>query len=220
MLVGPLASAATVTLPHDLREGDRDVTPNAVLPDRATPIVVTGITDTTVSFRNDGTLVESAIFQAIRWHSIQEAQPLLIPPLLWQGNPGTAGAVPERSFLPESWEEQDVATGLTDKIVAATVSTLFDEVDMVRAGSLTGLTTRLTSAITAGALTVKVSINGAATAFTLVHTSVSNPSGGRATLAPGTVPFAPGDRVGILIDTTVGFSPTSTDLLVRVEVEV
>lgn len=93
LAVGPLAAGASVTLAHNLASNDVSVAPTLVFPDRSTPIVVTATTATTVTFRNDGTGVESANFRCERgWQP--EVDAYAVTPMRWQGLnvSGTAGA--------------------------------------------------------------------------------------------------------------------------------
>jgi hypothetical protein len=85
---------------------------------------------------------------------------------------------------------------------------------MTRAGSIVGLSTRLTEAITAGTLTVEVTINGSPS-FALVHTSGT---GSQFTQSAGIDSYAAGDLVGIRITTDAGFLPNTTDLEAYIQV--
>lgn len=88
LAVGPLAPAASVTLAHNLASNDQNLAPTLVFPDRATPIVVTATTATTVTFTNAGTGVESANFRCERgWQP--EVDAYAVTPMRWQG--GTVG---------------------------------------------------------------------------------------------------------------------------------
>lgn len=118
-------------------------------------------------------------------------------------------ASPEVHFMPEMWAQQNVAAGQTDVPLDAAVSSNFDTIKMIRAGSIVGISTRLTEPITAGTLTVTVTKNGNAQAMSLVH---SSGSGGSATQAAGIDSYLSGDLIGVKITTSVGFSPVTTDL--------
>jgi len=123
-------------------------------------------------------------------------------------------ASPEVYFMPEMWAQQNVAAGQTDVPLDATVSANFDTIKMIRAGSIVGISTRLTEPITAGTLTVTVTKNGIACAMSLVH---SSGSGGSATQAAGIDSYFPGDLIGVKITTSVGFLPVTTDLEVWID---
>lgn len=135
-----------------------------------------------------------------------------------QLTPG-GGSSTSRYFPPEQWTQKAVAASQTDVALSAQVSTDYDTWKAVRAGSITGLSTRLTSAVTAGTLTVQVTINGAGGTLTLAHTSISNASGGIVTQAAGVDTFSAGDLLAIRLTTTVGFTPTTTDLEAYIECE-
>jgi hypothetical protein len=92
LAVGPLAPAAIVVVPHNLIVDGLPLAPTSVMPDRGTPIIVTAITSTTVTFQNMGAIPSSANFRAEFTHSIQR-NPLNIAPQLWQGDVGGGGSV-------------------------------------------------------------------------------------------------------------------------------
>jgi hypothetical protein len=128
----------------------------------------------------------------------------------------------DRYAPPEKWDQQNVAASQTDVDLTALVSTSFDTIKMIRAGSIVGLSTRFTAAITDATVdsaVVTVTINGAAGTLELSHSSGVNPSGGEATQGPGIDTFVAGDLVGIQITTLGTFAPTSTDIEAWLEVE-
>jgi hypothetical protein len=95
------------------------------------------------------------------------------------------------------------------------ISTSFDTIKMIRAGSIVGLSTKLTEAITdanAGSLVVVVTINGIAGTLSISHSSGSNPNGAEAAQASGIDTFVAGDEIGIELSTLGTFAPTTTDL--------
>lgn len=133
------------------------------------------------------------------------------------GGGGSGGAAAGPSMvnpmaLPEQWAQENVAASQTNVALSAQVSTSFDTVKAVRAGSLVGFATRLTEPITAGTLTVELTINGAGTGFLLAHTAGSNPSGGVAAQAVGVDAYVAGDLIGVRITTDAGFLPITTEL--------
>jgi hypothetical protein len=116
-----------------------------------------------------------------------------------------------RSFIPEQWAaEGAIAASDTNVGMKSQLSTNFDTFVMLRAGSITGLVWRLNGGpITAGTLTVTVRINGATVAVIGVSTSVSNPNGGRQTVATGVVPYVAGDLVDVQYTCDAGLLPTA-----------
>ena len=120
---------------------------------------------------------------------------------------------------PEQWALQDIAANLTNQALSAQVSTDFDNIPMIRAGSIVGLNTRFTEAITTGTATVTVTVNGSAGTLSVVSTSVSNSTGGRSTQRAGIDTFAAGGLVGIQITTDGTFAPTTTDIESWLEIE-
>lgn len=126
----------------------------------------------------------------------------------------TLPASPEVHFMPEMWAQQNVAAGQTDVALSATVSAHFDTIKMIRAGSIVGIATRLTEAITAGTITVTVTKNGVACAMTLSH---GTGTGGSAIQAAGIDNYNSGDLIGVRVTTSAGFLPITTDLEVWVD---
>lgn len=93
LTVTDLAPGATVTLPHGLQSDYRQLTsPSVIWPDRATPIGVTAANATSVTFKNFGGAIESAVFLAQLTHTIQVND--LAVPLFWKGTGGSSGTVP------------------------------------------------------------------------------------------------------------------------------
>jgi hypothetical protein len=109
--------------------------------------------------------------------------------------------------MPEQWASLNVGAGLTNVAMSTQVSTNFDDIKMMRPGSIVGLATRLTQAITAGSLTVSITTNGVAGALSIVHTSGS---GSVATQVVGIDAYLAGDLIGIQFTTTAGFLPALT----------
>jgi hypothetical protein len=130
------------------------------------------------------------------------------------GAPVSVSAIEEEedmSFLPEQWERASVAASLTDDVVEAAVSSLFDTIKMDFAGSIVSLVTQLSDVVTAGTLTVSVTKNGSAV-FSGAHTSGANSSGGVFTQDEAVDEFAAGDLIGIKITTTADYEPATLDL--------
>lgn len=91
-----LAASASVPIAHGINiEGITGVghMPNIVLPDRATPIGVSGMTTTTVTFTNFGDVTASADFYVALDHTIQKDHADLGSTLIWLGNDLMANAV-------------------------------------------------------------------------------------------------------------------------------
>ena len=127
----------------------------------------------------------------------------------------------KRLSPPEKWNQQNVAKSQTNVALSTLVSTNFDDIKMIRAGSIVGLGSRFSTAVTAGTATVKVSVNGATTGtLTVVSTNASNASGGQSTQQAGIDRFVAGDEVSILITTDGSFAPDGgTNLEAWLEIE-
>lgn len=114
---------------------------------------------------------------------------------------------------PEKWGQNNVAASQVAVPLSALVSVNFDTIKMQGiGGSIIGIVSRLTEAVTAGTLTVTVTIDGVPGTLALTHTSVLNPSGGFALESPGIDIYLGGSEVGINIDTDAGFLPNTTDI--------
>jgi len=125
---------------------------------------------------------------------------------------------PVRFSPPEQWVQNNVAASQTAVALSTQVSTNFPiDIQMIRAGSIVGLNARFTEAITAGTVTLIVSINGVA--GTLNVALVGAGTSGRSTQAAGIDTFVAGDLIGIQITTTVGFLPITTDVEAWLEIE-
>jgi hypothetical protein len=113
---------------------------------------------------------------------------------------------------PERWGQENVAANQAAVALSAMVSINFDDIKMIRAGSIVGLATRFTEAITAGQATVIVTKNGVATALQVVHTNAANQTGGIATAAIAAITYVAGDLIGMTITTNGAFLPLTTDV--------
>jgi hypothetical protein len=126
----------------------------------------------------------------------------------------STGAV-DIDAIPEMWAQQNVAATQTNVDLSAQVSTSFDTIVAIRAGSIRGLNTRFTAAVTdvnADAALVRVTKNGASGTLSVSSSSGVNPSGGRSTQAAGIDTFVAGDLLGIEITTLGTYTPATLDL--------
>lgn len=87
-----LGAGASLTVAHGLLSGGVSVAPTLVFPDRATPIIVSMVTATTITFTNTGLSAETAKFRCERgWQP--EVDAATVPNMFWQGG-GTGGIAP------------------------------------------------------------------------------------------------------------------------------
>ena len=94
--VPDLGAGDRTTLFHGLLSGGVGVAPTLVFPDRATSIIVTGTTATTITFTNAGTGTETANFRCERgWQP--EVDAFSVTPMFWQGG-ATGGLVAPRTL--------------------------------------------------------------------------------------------------------------------------
>lgn len=118
--------------------------------------------------------------------------------------------------LPEAWAYPNVPANQTTALpLFAQVSGINNEVRMVRSGSIVGLTTRFSEAITAGSLTVTVTKNGTPVTLAAVHTSGT---GTQVTQNGGIDTYVAGDLIGVQFTTNNAFLPVTTDLEAWVQV--
>ena len=115
---------------------------------------------------------------------------------------------------PEKWYQSNVPANQSPAVALnGLVSVNFDDIKAIRAGSIVGLSTRFTGAITdatANAAVVTVTVNGVAGTLNVSHSSGTNPNGGEATQAAGVDTFNAGDLLGIKIETLASFTPAGT----------
>ena len=116
----------------------------------------------------------------------------------------------ETSTLLEKWTQKNIMASQVDVDLSALVSTDYDTLKMIRAGSIRGMSTRFDLPITdptVDSCVVTVTKNGAAGTLSLPHSSLVNPSGGEVTQAAGIDAFVAGDLIGIQITTLASFTP-------------
>jgi hypothetical protein len=116
---------------------------------------------------------------------------------------------------PEMWVQPNVPANQAATPLSSQVSGSNNAIRMARAGSIVGLSTRLTEAITAGSLTVTITKNGTPVTLSLIHTSGT---GSQTTQAAGIDTYVAGDLIGIQYATNSGFLPITTDLDAWIEV--
>jgi len=124
-------------------------------------------------------------------------------------------------LVPEAFYQDNVAAGQANVDLAARVSGNWVNYQAIRGGSIVGLRTRLTEAITDAndnSLIVTVTINGAPGTLLVSHKAGSNQVGGRATQATGIDTYVAGDLIGVELTTLGTFAPATTDLEAVLEV--
>jgi hypothetical protein len=129
------------------------------------------------------------------------------------GSGGTGGGA---FALPEQWSFQNVPASQTATVVPAAVSTEFDAIRMIRTGSIVGLMSRLSAAVSAGSITVSVTKNGVIQPS--LNVLIAAGTAGQTTVAATTVPYIVGDLIGVVMTTTGTFAPTTSDLEAWIEV--
>jgi hypothetical protein len=86
LTVTALGAGASITIPHGLKSRGLGIVPTLILCDRASPIGVTIVTSTSVTFFNNGGVPETANFRVEYDHSIHATG---TTPVYWQGFVGT-----------------------------------------------------------------------------------------------------------------------------------
>lgn len=218
-----LAVGVPVALPHGLNQDGRALVPDVVLPSAGGFTIAADATNVTATRTVEAAsgAVDVLVFQlhtVLRNFGPTTPPPGNLPsgslapqPFIVEPGTLTPVATAGRYALPDKWSQNDIAASQTNVALAQNVSQLFDTTKAIRAGSLIGFSTRIDSTITAGTLTIELTINGAGTGFTLVHTSGSNPTGGEATQAAGLSPFVAGDVIGARITTNGAFAMNDAD---------
>jgi hypothetical protein len=119
--------------------------------------------------------------------------------------------------LPERWFQTSPPAAQTTQAMQARVSG-FDDIPMIRAGSIVGVNWRLRSMLVAGTLTINPTINGTPTSIFGMSATNGSTLGGSEVQGPGDDHYETGDTIGVVISTT-SFAPT-TNNLVEVWIEV
>jgi hypothetical protein len=127
------------------------------------------------------------------------------------GPTGGSAVVTNPASPPEQWAVEIVPANTPATAMSAQVSTNFDEIKMMRPGSIVGISSRLTTAVTAGTVQVDATINGVIVPAAALNVTMGVAStGGQTLAAPGVAPYVAGDLIGIKFTTSVGFTPDAT----------
>ncbi len=186
--LGPLAPGETRTVPHGLHEAiggsPRPVKPTSVLPDCATPIIVTAADELTITVNNPTTSALATTFRVERVHTIHENPRFaddnvpVEPPftmLLWQGNCGDGQGPPgpPGAGAVLFWGNDSIAAAADTRFLTpghggVAPLTNLARVPIPRAGTLRNLVVRHNSpAGNGGVVTYLVRVNGVATPITI-----------------------------------------------------
>ncbi len=228
-----LVVGVPTAIAHNLNQDGRALVPDEVNPAVGVLTVTADATNVTVT--RVAAVDPAAVDVLVKsWHTvdrefgsyqpspgIQPSGSLAPQPFVLQPGSGGGAAVAGRYVIPEKWTRNDVPAASANIVMSQQVSQLFDDTKMIRAGSLTGLSTRLTAAITGvgSSLVVTVRINGAPTALAITHTDAVNTTGGEATAAAGAIPFVAGDLIGMVFTTNAAYAPLTLDLESWVEID-
>lgn len=116
------------------------------------------------------------------------------------------------------WDDDLTGTGGPTALVRFGAGAAFPNAFIgTRPGSITGIIVKSNEARTAGTATFEVTKNGTGTGLTAVLDG-TNTTLKASNQAPGTDTFVAGDEIGVTI-TTAGWTPTTADIRVAVEVE-
>lgn len=124
-------------------------------------------------------------------------------------------------IVPLLFVQDNVAASQTDvqlniQEVASAAALLVQGISMPWAGSVVGISVDLSSAATAGQLTVGVTNGGTEAAATTQ--TITTQTAKTAVFQQGTVTFVAGDKLGVEITTNAGWDATTADLAVIVYV--
>jgi hypothetical protein len=203
-------------LPHGLNFGTRPVIPDLAIPSVAGFTVGANVTNVTVI--NNGPVAADIDVYVEAWHTIERdfgaaATVVLSPQPFVPNFTGVAGS--DTYSPPEAWAVQNIGAATPPTPMSALVSTSFDEIEAIQAGSITGMNARLTEVLTAGDILVTVTINGVP--GTLAVAGGIGFTSGRTTQAAGIDVFAAGDLIGVQYETGIGTTPVNADLEAWIE---
>lgn len=117
---------------------------------------------------------------------------------------------------PEAWGQNGIPRN-SDLNMQPLVSTHFETIKLMRAGSLVGLCSRLDDTITAGTMTIEVYLNGVGTGLTIVHSAGGNQTGGISTSLPGVITYGAGDLIGLHLTSDNAFAPDTANVEAWIE---
>lgn len=165
-------------------------------------------------------LVGATPYSGAYWLTAALAQPQFLTPVAFASDISATGGYRQQSG---GWKQDTtVAASQTDVVLTDTIATRGRVI--ARQGSITGVAVNLSSARTAGTLTVKVqrSTDGGATWATVVGPSVAistNVKSGQATFGKDQYGFAAGDMLRLTVTTDGSFTPTANNLDACLEIE-
>lgn len=118
------------------------------------------------------------------------------------------------------WVQDNVAANQA-AVVIKVGATAAPQTELVtpRAGSVTGITLSATVAPAGTDATFTVTKNGSAISGCILTVAAGATLGRSATFTPGTYPIAASDRLGVTVTTGAGWTATTSDVAVCVEVE-
>lgn len=215
-----VAAGAFSTLPHQLNLDGLGLVPDSVQLSNGEFAFISA-DDTEITVRNNGVAVGSCDVLAEHWHTMErtfgpESVTALTPqPFVPAGTSGGAGGDTDRYAPPEKWYQANVPAAQANVPLNALLSVNFDDIKMIRDGSVVGLSTRFNEAVTdpnAGSAVITVTINGIAGTLAVSHSAGTNPTGGEAIQAAGVDTFVAGDLIGIEITTLGTFAPTTAEV--------
>ena len=155
--------------------------------------------------------------------AIVPAVPLVGQVLVATGPASAAWATAAASSpLPEKWSQSNVAASQVNVALGTLISINFPTIKAIRAGSIVGISTRFSGAITdatANSCVVTVTIGGVAGTLSVSHAAGGNASGGEARQLAGIDTFGAGALIGVQITTLASFLPISTDLEAWLDVQ-
>jgi hypothetical protein len=206
-----VAPAATVALPHNINILDIAKKPDFVAFDAAGFTAV--VTATQVSVTN----LNAAPTSVNVWLELKHTIPrelgnsianLTPQPFVAASGAGGGGSMANPMALPEQWAALAIPANVGPVVTSCQVSTNFDDIQMMRAGSIVGIRARLTDVVAQGDVTVSVTINGAPSGVNITipdgdATSANN-------LAIGDFPYAASDLIGVTFTTSADFLPDGT----------
>lgn len=124
-----------------------------------------------------------------------------------------------RTYLPIVWVDNNLPVNANRLMDGAGLPIGLNQVAVAKAGALTSIVVLLTEAVTNGAITMTLRVNGVDTTQQVVFDDTSGTTQ-VADITPGAVTLAVGDTIGFHLATSVPFAPSAQiDTIVYVEVQ-
>ncbi len=123
------------------------------------------------------------------------------------------GTLKAKMLVPIPWSTLNLGAGVTNELIPSdnALALAFPRITCPWAGSIVGMSYRISTALTAGTLSLRAWVAGSEV-WTAHSLTSASPATDEATQAPGTDAFTAGQTIGINAVTNGAFLPTSMDI--------